>query len=1039
MTRGDAGAVPSDRAGHPSIDGPRTIRTDGEPEAGRSTDGLTVDVGRQLILRADPPSARLEPFRLVGRERELATLREAVGTSEIDGRSIVIGGDAGSGKTAVLAAFRAHLRVVGVTVVDGACVEIESRRPFGAFADVIASCERVFGRERVERSLTENGITVDQLMRPGAPASGARRGDRYQMHSALLGLFTDLTQEGQLAVLIEDLHWADEASLELFGYLARRLRSRPMLLVATYRSDELDRRHPLRAALAELRKARLIEDLQLAPLDSDGTGELIKARLALRDAAPLDVREFGDLVHARCEGNPLHTEETLDTLRQGGHLRYAEGAWTCDVLRILDAIPTNVADGVVGRWAGLSTAAQQVLLVASVAGHRLDIELLANVSGNSPQALGPLIHEAIDARLVRDETSDEPLRFRHALTREALQRQLLRSERTALHRTIAAFFEHRGETVPVRPAELAYHLEESGEAARATRYHEMAASEAAAMTDFASASRSIERAIATAADGDVEQGRRQLALVDYLRLRGDNPRAMRAANAALEIGQRIGDDRLQARALLALQAGHTRNSDVAQGQDLRQRAVVLLEPLGPTQELARAYSSSAGGAARLGDATAAMAFAELARKTATTLALPAELSFATLQISIAMWTQGRFDEATAVCREAVEIARRAGLIDELYAALMTLRVLLLATGASAEEQRDLQLQMRAVARAHGLGSQEWMSREIDCLMGDGDWDDVLKLFRQLPEPGRSDYDQPLLMATFIAVARRGPAEMGEMDGVRLRTKYGYSTPAATWSAELLLLAHRQSEAAALATTISEDEVNRTYWGLKPASVVHAIGLFAARECGDAAAREFFLSSLLRERPLPASPNHNRRHIALAQGDIAEAEGDIDTALAAYAVALAEAERAKYDYSSVMLFISLLRQRRAELYLRATPPDEDAAQAELDALLPYWQKANATWYLGQLRTWAQKLGLSFPRVDEPLAVSASAPKQLTRRELEIARLVAEGLTNREIGTRLTLSVRTAESHVEQIRTKLGFRTRAQIAAWITQRYGSARTH
>jgi len=185
---------------------------------------LTVDVGRKLVLRADPPSGHLESIRLVGRDREVTTLRDAMRASGIDGHSIAIGGDAGSGKTAVLTAFRADLRGEGVTVVDGACVEIESRRPFGAFAEVVASCERAFGRERVERSLAEKGIAVDQLMRPGAPASAGRRGDRYQMHSALLGLFTDLTEEGPLAVLIEDLHWADEASLELFGYLARRLR-----------------------------------------------------------------------------------------------------------------------------------------------------------------------------------------------------------------------------------------------------------------------------------------------------------------------------------------------------------------------------------------------------------------------------------------------------------------------------------------------------------------------------------------------------------------------------------------------------------------------------------------------------------------------------------------------------------------------------------------------------------------------------------------------------------------------------------------------
>jgi len=298
-------------------------------------------------------------------------------------------------------------------------------------------------------------------------------------------------------------------------------------------------------------------------------------------------------------------------------------------LRIHDAIPASVADGVVARWAGLSPTAQQVLLVASVAGHRLDLALLASASGNSTQALGRSSTKRFDVRLVREETSDEPLRFRHALTREALQQQLLRSERAALHGTIAAFLEARRETARSARPSSPTTSRSPGKPAKASRYHEMAASEAAAITDFGSAARSMERAIATAPGGDFVQARRQLALVNYLRMSGNDPRASapRPWLWRSVSGWAMGSCR--GRALLALQAGYLLNSEVAKGHDLVQRAVVLLEPLGPTPELARAYSSIAGSAARLGDATTAMAFAEQARVTATTLALPAELSYAT--------------------------------------------------------------------------------------------------------------------------------------------------------------------------------------------------------------------------------------------------------------------------------------------------------------------------------------------------------------------------------------------------------------------------
>ncbi|HYR94981.1 MAG TPA: AAA family ATPase [Methylomirabilota bacterium] len=995
---------------------------------------MTVETGRRLTLRADPPSSHPITGPLVARERELAALNAALQATQVDGRSVVIGGDAGSGKSALLAAFLADTRSSGVPVVEGACVEIESQRPFGAFADVVASCERAFGSERVARSLSERGISARQLVSLGASAPGDAGRDRYQVHGAILGLLGELTSDGPLAVFIEDLHWADGASLELFGYLVRRLRARPVLLVATYRTDELDRRHPLRPALAELRKARLITDVPLPPLDAEGTGGLIQARLGLRDAAPLDVREFRDLVHERCEGNALHTEETLDTLRQRGRLRWADGAWSCDVRGIRDAIPASVADGVIARWAGLTPTAQRILLVASVAGHRFDGQLVAEVSGTPMDALAPVIHDAIDARLLSEETPDQPLAFRHALTRESLQHQLLQSERVALHGKIAAFLEHRGGS-SLRAAELAYHLEESGELAKASRYHEAAARDAVASTDYASAARSMERAIATAGDGDAEQGERQLALVDYLRRSGDDPRATRAAAEALVIGERSGDTRIQGRAHLALYEIGYRNSDEIPSREPIDRALALLVPLGATAELSRAYSEIAAHEGRLGQLSTGLAFAERAREIATALALPGELAFSTMQVAGCLYGLGRLTEAVITCREAVKIARGAELVDELYSTLMALRVMLVAIGASSAEEREVLQQMRTVARTHGLGNQAWIVRELSFLHRDADWDGFLKLLPEVPEPGRSDADQVRLMAMFTAVARDGPGEVADLEVAQLQA-YCKSAPVADWAAEVLLVAGRPKDCVDLASMVHDDETRRRYWGLMPASIVHAIGLFASHACDDQPARERFISSLLTERPLPVSPPFNKRHIALANADIAEHGGRIDEALAAYAVVLAEAELSQHN-NNVTYLMSLIRQRRAELYLRASPPDVAAAQAEFDAVLPYWQKAKATWYLGQLRTWAEEHGLAFQMADDAPTAALSAPRHLTRRELEVARLVAQGLTNREIGARLTLSIRTAESHVEQIRAKLGFKTRAQIASWVTERYGATR--
>ena len=1004
----------------------------------RSNDGLTVEVGRQLILRADPPAGRhLGPGAIVGRDRERMALNEALRASVVDGRSLVIGGDAGSGKSALLASLLSDARRSGVVVVEGACVEIEAQRPFGAFADVIASCERAFGTARVGQALKERGVSVRQFSVHGASDAVGTGRDRYELHGAILGLLADLTADGALAVFIEDLHWADAASLELFGYLTRRLRGRPVLLVATYRTDELDRRHPLRPALADLRKARLIDELPLPPLDTDGTGELIHARLSLRDPAPLAIHEFRDLVHARCEGNPLHTEETLDSLRRSGYLHYVDNAWTCDVAGIEEAIPASVADGVVARWSSMSPAAQQLLLVASVVGHRFDLELLADVSGTPADILPPLIHEAIDAQLVLEETTGQPLSFRHALTREALRRQLLQSERVVLHARIGGFLERRRGSTLVRAAELAYHLDECGEKARASRYYEAAARDAAATTDYGNASRSLERSIALADADDQGQAERQLALIGYLRLSGDDPRAARAAAAALGIGERLGDPRLQGRALIEMWIGENHNSDDVRGEDLVDRALRLLEPLGPTSELSRAYSLKCAAQARRGDGDGAVVSAQRCHETATALGLPGQLAHAVGVSAIGQYLRGDVPAAIATARQAVQIAEDAGLVHELWAQLLSLRVFEGVAG-SAEVQRDLQLKQRALMKAHGLANQGWIIHELNFLFGEGDWDGFLKLLPEVAQPEQTDFDLARLEAAFLTLARNGPGERELLDEAGRKVQaHGHSGPTATWSAALLLFSGRAAEAVEFAETVRDEDVRRRHWGLIPASQTHVIGLFAARECGDVLARARFVASLLVDRPIPVAPNINRRCISIAQADIAEREGRTAAALDAYGEAIAEGERTRYVNPTVQIGNVLMRQRRIEIYARGDAPDKSAARAELDALLPFWRTAKATWYLAQLHAWAEELGLVFPDNETPSVIASPAPRQLTPRELEVARLVAQGLTNREISERLTLSVRTAESHVEQIRAKLGFRTRSQIAAWVTERYGAAR--
>ncbi|MGH3118624.1 MAG: response regulator transcription factor, partial [Gaiellales bacterium] len=255
------------------------------------------------------------------------------------------------------------------------------------------------------------------------------------------------------------------------------------------------------------------------------------------------------------------------------------------------------------------------------------------------------------------------------------------------------------------------------------------------------------------------------------------------------------------------------------------------------------------------------------------------------------------------------------------------------------------------------------------------------------------------------------------EAVATHRLFGHSTMART----TLLAGDPRATLEDLAVVAAD--VARSPWPETDEAVVCAV--LAAIALNDTDARTHWI-----EVALVAEPG-GRRLAARGRRAFVEAEraaspGDLDVPIRL----LGESEDL-FNQSLVPFAETLARRRRAELLLRRRADgDRAAAQAELAAILPYWRKAKATWYLDQLRLWAAELGLDFPE-----AVTAAEPSptraartQLTAREREVAALVANGLSNKEIAEKLVISERTAEGHVERILGKLGFRSRSQIASW-----------
>jgi DNA-binding CsgD family transcriptional regulator/tetratricopeptide (TPR) repeat protein len=449
---------------------------------------------------------------LVARRRELATLRTALWRAEQGtAGAVLISGDAGVGKSRLLdeliseasggtgdgsagnggagngSAGDAAARERPL-VLTGRCLDTgETGLPYLAFAEALGrlggdELDALLARPALGRLLP--GLRLPAPARTGPspvaplPAPGPqpeRDVGELQLFEAVLGLLAELTERHTVLLAIEDLHWADSSSRNLLSLLVSRLRAQRLLLVATYRSDDLHRRHPLRQTLAELLRLPAVERLELAPLDAAESRELVAALAELPMPDELVAR-----MAERSEGNPFFAEELVAACGDA-----------------TDAMPAALADLLLSRVERLSPPAQQVVRLASVAGRRVAHPRLAAVAEAEPGLAAQLddaLREAITRHVLLVDGEEGVYQFRHALLREAVYGDLLPGERVRLHNRYATEIA-TGPPGRGRAAELAYHSLESNALAAALAASVDAAEEAGALGAPAAALRHVEQAL----------------------------------------------------------------------------------------------------------------------------------------------------------------------------------------------------------------------------------------------------------------------------------------------------------------------------------------------------------------------------------------------------------------------------------------------------------------------------------------------------------------------------------------------------------------
>jgi len=494
------------------------------PAAGRTADQAAdhgAAAGHQQAAATSSLPVQVQPQRLpvggylgalpdgplVAREAELARLLavlEVVAGGE--GRLVLLAGEPGIGKTRLAQEVTLAARNRGFLVATGRCYEPQEAVAYYPFLEalsmVFAAAPAPIRAQVPQRWAEVARLLPDQPVgvRPmggsagGSPAGGSPAGgsrdDQQRLFWQVTGFLQVLAAGQPVALLLDDLHWADGASLDLLQHLARHARSDRVLLLGTYRDVEVGRQHALEAALRDLARDRLLERLAVRRLDRVGTRALIAAA-AGQDEVP---SAFVAHLYQRTEGNPFFTQEVLRALIERGDVYREQGQWTGRALEQI-AVPESVRAVIGQRLAHLAAETQEVLREASVLGQTFRFAELAGTSGHAEERLEPALEEAERAGLVHEAGHDR-YTFHHALIQQTLYAELPARRRRRLHRAAGEALEQ----VPARErerrvAELAWHFLAADEPARALPSCLQAGDQAEAVYAHAEAERHYRTAL----------------------------------------------------------------------------------------------------------------------------------------------------------------------------------------------------------------------------------------------------------------------------------------------------------------------------------------------------------------------------------------------------------------------------------------------------------------------------------------------------------------------------------------------------------------
>lgn len=979
--------------------------------------------------------------KLVGRVAYLESVAYLLGqTRQGHGHTLVLAGEAGIGKSRLVAEIKAGIRKNAALMLQGNCFEPDRTLPYGPLIDVLRTLLMVVPSASLMRDAGPYAAEFAQLLPelggylPNSPATPrlSPEQEKRRIFDALTHLLTQLGARKPLLLVAEDIHWADDTSLEFFASLARRIAHLPVLLLLTYRSDE--QHAQLRHFLAQLDRERLATEITLTPLKPVEVEEMLHLIFQLQRPVR---HEFLDAMYNLTEGNPFFIEEVLHALLADDEIYFSGVSWERKPLHDLH-IPRSVQDAVQRHSEHLSPAAHQVMAFAAVVGQRFEFALLQHLTGHEETTLLDLLKELIAAQLVVEQSA-ERFAFRHALTREAVCAQLLEREQRTMHRTIAAAIEalYAGE-LESHLSELAYHTCHAGEWERAHEYARRAGDHAlalyaphAALEQFTQAINAAHhlgmpitpdlyrsRANAYETLGDFEHARSDLEAA--LTLAHENADSAAEWAALLDLGllwagrnytssgdylrraltlvETLDDPLKRARTLNRLANWHLNIDEPLTAKIYHGEALAIFEASGNARGVAETLDLLCMSSVLGGDLIGGAEYGQRAikmlrdlddRQPLSSSLITVALRAAVRQSQTMLLATSTLGQSTRESEEGLRIARdmgwRAGEACSLW-------VLGLCTTASGEFGRALDAANAALATAEDIGHHQWMTASRYTL-GELSYElYALALAREHLEHG-------LELARII----------GSWHWIRMLT--GLLTITCIAQGDLVAAKAALDTGAPLETPM-QTMGQRMSW-------------IARGEL--ALAQENPVSALdIAERLASDTPPDGPQRMPM----VAQLRGKALAALR------------RYDEAEVS-------QRAAETALRAHGAQTALRRVLADLAALYQQTGrtdDATRYTTEARELTHRLAETIPdavlravfmrqalaslpsKAHRTAEIAQAASTMLTAREREVAMLVAQGKSNRAIAAELVISERTTESHVTNILGKLGYSSRAQIAAW-----------